>query len=93
MPWAKLWKEKYAENWQTEELIRMKDPPAGSPIWNLAKANRNIFHDSCFWELCDGTNALFWDDSWKQLPKLESPNFLPHQRWFKAVGKIKVHQY
>ena len=62
-PWAKLWKAKYAEEWQSEELIRMKNPPTGYPIWNLARDNRNIIQDSYFWELHDGTNALFSKDA------------------------------
>ena len=22
----------------------------------------------CFWEVKDGTNALFWDETWQQIP-------------------------
>ena len=31
-PWARLWKAKYAEDWNQQELIRMMDAQAGSPI-------------------------------------------------------------
>jgi len=35
-PWARIWKEKYASNWQTKDHIRMFGIIKGSHIWNKA---------------------------------------------------------
>eukprot|EP00253_Pinus_taeda_P002127 PITA_02127 len=35
-PWAKVWKQKYANNWQEREHIRMSGLIKGSHIWNKA---------------------------------------------------------
>eukprot|EP00253_Pinus_taeda_P023057 PITA_23057 len=41
-PWAKLWKQKYANNWQERDHIRMPGLIKSSHIWNLAWENRGI---------------------------------------------------
>eukprot|EP00253_Pinus_taeda_P013691 PITA_13691 len=92
-PWEKLWKAKYAETWRSEDPIRMIDAPEGSPIWNLARANSHLIQNHCFWEIRNGNKALFWEDAWQQLPKLENPNYHALQRWFQEMGKVRVHKY
>lgn len=42
----------------------------GSLIWNSAKQHRSLIQQHSFWEVKDGKDARFWDDSWQQLPKL-----------------------
>lgn len=39
-PWAKIWKHKYASEWQEENLIRMIGHDKGFAIWNRAWENR-----------------------------------------------------
>lgn len=34
--WGKIWKEKYANSWQKNDLIRMLGNIKGSYIWNKA---------------------------------------------------------
>eukprot|EP00253_Pinus_taeda_P024446 PITA_24446 len=64
LPWAKHWKEKYTPNCSETDLIRLQEVREGSPIWNLAKWNRNIIQDHSFWEIRNGNTVLFWEDAW-----------------------------
>eukprot|EP00253_Pinus_taeda_P008724 PITA_08724 len=73
LPWAKHWKEKYVPDCDIQELIRLQETPEGSPIWNHAKRNKNLVQEKSFWEIRNGRLALFWEDAWQQLPKLDSP--------------------
>jgi hypothetical protein len=41
-----------------------------SVIWNNAWQNRSLVHAHCFGEVHDGKSALFWKDTWEQLPIL-----------------------
>jgi len=41
-PWAKLWKQKYAKDWQEWDLIRMTRHIRGSHIWNNAWENKAL---------------------------------------------------
>eukprot|EP00253_Pinus_taeda_P019325 PITA_19325 len=58
-PWEKLWKQKYAKNWQERDHIRMSRLIKGSHIWNLTWENRGIFQQHNFWEIRDGNLARF----------------------------------
>eukprot|EP00253_Pinus_taeda_P023623 PITA_23623 len=92
-PWAKHWKEKYRPTSSNLDLIRAQDSPSGSPIWNHAQANRSIIQDYCFWEIRNGTQALFWEDAWQQSPKLESPTLQPLMLAYQTEGLSRVNQY
>eukprot|EP00253_Pinus_taeda_P028466 PITA_28466 len=93
IPWANHWKEKYRPTSSNLELIRLQDNPNGSPIWNHAQANRSIIQDYCFWEIRNGTQALFWEDAWQQTPKLESPALLPLMLAYQSEGHNRVNHY
>lgn len=41
-PWAKLWKQKYAIDWQETDHIRMTGHIRGSQIWNKASENKAL---------------------------------------------------
>eukprot|EP00253_Pinus_taeda_P026951 PITA_26951 len=69
-PWAKLWKQKYANNWQEKDHIRMSGLIKGSHIWNLAWENRAIVQQHSVWEIRAGNLARFWEDNWQQEPNL-----------------------
>eukprot|EP00253_Pinus_taeda_P032768 PITA_32768 len=56
-PWAKVLKQKYPNNWQERELIRMSGIIKGSHIWNKAWENRAIVQKHSFWEIRDGNLA------------------------------------
>lgn len=93
LPWANHWKEKYMPNGTILDLIRMQDAPNGSPIWNHAKNNRSIVQEHSFWEIRNGTQALFWEDAWQQSPKLDTPQLLPLKQNNQNEGKFRVNQY
>jgi len=44
-------------------------------------------------EVFNGQTDLFWEDAWKQLTKLESPDFLAMQRRYQEQGKITMNHY
>ena len=67
--WAKLWKHKYAPQFRPQDLIQTTNLPKGSQIWNLADNNKQIIQQHCFWEILNGSIALFWQDSWDKNPK------------------------
>eukprot|EP00253_Pinus_taeda_P019935 PITA_19935 len=69
-PWAKLWKQKYAINWQERDHIIMSRLINGSHIWNLSWENKAIIQQHSFWEIRDGNLARFWEDNWQQEPNL-----------------------
>jgi len=93
LPWAKHWKEKYAPGYSNQDLIRMQESPDGSPIWNLARRNREIVQEHSFWEIRDGETALFWEDAWQQFSKLGGPEFADLQRQCQEMGRTTVNQY
>jgi len=64
-PWAKLWKQKYASDWEEKNLIRMAGQVKGSPIWNRAWENKDLVHKHRFWEIRNGNLAWFWEDNWQ----------------------------
>eukprot|EP00253_Pinus_taeda_P017898 PITA_17898 len=93
LPWANHWKEKYRLTGCNLDLIRMQESPNGSPIWNHAQANRSIIQDHRFWEIRNGTQALFWEDAWQQSLKLESPTLQPLKLAYQTEGHNRVNHY
>jgi hypothetical protein len=84
--WAQLWKQKYAPTVQNDQLIRFNEQRQGSNIWNTAWRNRSLIQQHAFWEVRNGESALFWQDSWQQLPPLDELESL-------HPLKIKLQQY
>eukprot|EP00253_Pinus_taeda_P011770 PITA_11770 len=84
--WNKLCKSK-------SDLIRLQEVSEGSPIWNLARRNRNIIQDHSFWEIRDGETTFFWEDAWQQLPRLATPDLENYKREAQTGGNYRVNQY
>lgn len=40
--WKRIWTKKYNMPTSPEEILRIRDTPKGSTIWNLASQNREI---------------------------------------------------
>eukprot|EP00253_Pinus_taeda_P004936 PITA_04936 len=93
LPWARHWKEKYTPDCNEQDLIRLQEVPEGSPIWNLARRNRNLVQDHRFWEIRNGETALFREDAWQQLPRLEKPGLEDFKRECQNRGRYTVHHY
>eukprot|EP00253_Pinus_taeda_P024479 PITA_24479 len=58
-PSAKVWKQKYASDWQEKNLIRMTGQVKGFAIWNRAWENRALVKNHSFWEIRNGNLAWF----------------------------------
>ena len=89
--WAQLWKQKYAPVVQHDQLIRFNEQRQGSNIWNTAWRNRSLIQQHAFWEIRNGESALFWQDSWQQLPPLaETESLHPLKRKLQQYDLQKV---
>ena len=67
-----LWNNKYAPYYPAHSLVRFDEEPPGSQIWKTANMQRAIIQKHSFWEIKAGDKALFWEDSWQQIPRLKS---------------------
>ena len=68
--WKRIWTKKYNIPVKPEEILRIRDTPKGSTIWNLASLNKEIITRHAFWEIRDGSLARFWEESWQQRERL-----------------------
>jgi hypothetical protein len=78
--------KKYAPTTQPDQLIRFNEQRQGSNIWNTAWRNRPLIQQHAFWEIRNGESAIFWQDSWQQLPPLDEMESL-------HPLKLKLQQY
>jgi hypothetical protein len=70
--WTQLWKQKYAPHIPEDQAIQLNNHIQGSNIWNTTWKNRTLVQHHAFWEVRDGSSALFWTDSWQQLKPMET---------------------
>ena len=49
--------------------------------------------ENIFWEIHNGRIALFWEDAWQQLPKLDSPELSSLKLSNQNEGRHRVHHY
>jgi len=47
-----------------EEIVRIRETPKGSTIWNLASLNKDIITRHAFWEIRNGSSTKFWEEAW-----------------------------
>jgi len=93
-PWEKLWRAKYAPQWECQALCRFEDQVPGSGIWTAVSANRKLVTDHCFWEVRNGEQAKFWKDAWHQNPKLqESFPDLAESHGLQDLNQIHVKNF
>ena len=50
----------------------MKRLPKGSKCWNFMSKCQKIISKFLTWDVGLGDKALFWEDSWDELPLIES---------------------
>ena len=75
-------------------MVRFNEALSRSPIWMEAMTGRNIVQNHSFWEIKDGRNAKFWDDSWIQLPILgRDPRWIHIKEKALEEGKVQVSQF
>eukprot|EP00253_Pinus_taeda_P022158 PITA_22158 len=88
-PWQKAHWEKVLANMER----RCKHWTNRALNFNHAQANRSIVQDHSFWEIRNGTQALFWEDAWQQSPKLDSPTLRPLKLTNQTEGHSRVNHY
>jgi len=63
-------------------------------IWNATKQHSAFIQAHSFWEIHSGTTAIFWEESWQQLPKLSSLFHKPKwQASMQHTDQILVHHF
>eukprot|EP00253_Pinus_taeda_P009011 PITA_09011 len=70
--WKTIWKEKYNMPETAVEILRRRETPKGSSIWDLARLNRDLVEKHTFWEIRGGEEANFWEDKWHQKERLSN---------------------
>jgi hypothetical protein len=69
----------------------MQEKIQGSNIWNAAWKNRPLIQEHAFWEIRNGQNALFWTDSWQQMPPLQlEENLQSYENHIQDLATLKV---
>eukprot|EP00253_Pinus_taeda_P035256 PITA_35256 len=68
--WKTIWKEKYNMPDSAVEILRQRETPKGSSIWDLAHLNRDLVEKHTFWEIRGSEEANFWEDKWHQKERL-----------------------
>lgn len=91
--WAQIWKQKYANNGQDRDHIRMSRIIKGYHIWSKAWENRDIVQKHNFWEITDGNLAWFWEDKWQQEPKLLREEFANLKNKTNNKRLVKVNDF
>jgi hypothetical protein len=62
----------------------------GSNIWNTAWRNRPLVQQHAFWEVRNGESALFWKDSWQQLPPLDDMESLQPSQAYSTAKHFQI---
>jgi len=93
MPWENLWKAKYTPNINDQDRIQLMGTREGSTIWNLSWHNKKWIHKHSFWEVINGQTTIFWEDAWKQEPRMENLDREELQQEMVVQGKTKIHHY
>jgi hypothetical protein len=77
--WARIISHKYFLRVPQSDLPRYVLVGKGSAIWKTLKRGARLIKDGLFWICRQGSEALFWSDSWDGFPPLisEFPNLIP----------------
>lgn len=93
--WAKILYQKCLNSEDPLLLFRCKHPPKGSKSWNFMMQCPPLISKHLTWDIGNGEEALFWEDSWDGLPSPDSYN-LPARikdalttKWGKLVSNYK----
>eukprot|EP00253_Pinus_taeda_P026017 PITA_26017 len=87
--WKTIWKEKYNMPDSAVEILRRRETPKGSSIWDLSRLNRDLVEKHTFWEIRGGEEANFWEDKWHQKERLSSIQGLHQIR--DRIGGDRTH--
>lgn len=92
--WARILYNKYLNPNDPISLFRTKNPPQGSITWNFISKCRHLISKYATWDIGDGKNALFWEDSWNGLPRMNTYNISCQTiNLLKASWGLRVQDY
>lgn len=77
----------------TGEILRQRETPKGSSIWDLARQNRDLVEKHTFWEIRGGEEAKFWEDRWQHKERISNIQGLQHLRERIEGDKLYVKDY
>eukprot|EP00253_Pinus_taeda_P034939 PITA_34939 len=78
--WKTIWRAKYSMLESTVEILKKKNTPRGSLVWDLARLNRDLVEQNTFWEIRSGEEAHLWEDKWQQKARLSTIQALQQVR-------------
>ncbi|XP_057871389.2 uncharacterized protein LOC131077832 [Cryptomeria japonica] len=93
--WAKILSFKYVPGVESQEVPWIALLGKGSCIWDILKKGAQLVRNGLFWICNNGSDALFWLDSWDGHPPILSsfPQLLPLCQMFSDAGWIKVEHF
>eukprot|EP00253_Pinus_taeda_P024757 PITA_24757 len=62
--WKLIWRRKYNMPNSLVDILRQRETPKGSTIWDLARQNRDIVENHIFWEIRGRGEANFSEEKW-----------------------------
>ena len=93
--WAMIITDKYLPGAVFSEVPRLSLVGKGSCIWNTLKRGAQIVKEGLFWICNNGSDTLFWQDSWDGFPPILSsfPQLIPLSQTFCTAGWIRVEHF
>ena len=92
--WCQIMQSKYLDSLDPLRILTALNLPQGSKIWKFMTASRHVILDYVSWEINNGRQALFWEDSWNGLPPLATrQEFLVFIQIFKDNWGDRVVDY
>lgn len=75
-------------------FLRIENLPFGSPFWNgLVQVQKNI-NRYVIWEIGNGKDTYFWEDTWlREQPLVEYEDLKKMARWIMRKQGEKVSNY
>ena len=64
--------DKYLNADDPFSIFRMKSLPKGSDSWNFIAKRRSLINKYLTWDVGNGEEALFWEDSWDGHPPIDN---------------------
>ena len=93
--WANILAQKYFPGVEHKDIPRLALDGKGSFIWDTLKRGAPLIKEGLFWICNEGSNVLFWQDSWDGHPPILSsyPHLQPLCQIFSAAGWTEVAHF
>lgn len=88
--WVHIVRVKYLDSTKDGGILKIRNPPKGSAVWNFILDCRNVIKDHISWNIGSSRKALFWKDSWNGFALVLSEDKYRHlSRIMTAIGVIR----